>query len=173
MHQYIKSLELNRLPIQDLYHLSREAAQAKMTSVSFYFGGIDLEAFKSCFGVSLESAFSAEMEFLASVGLMKYSDDKTRFQMTPNGKKHFGGVVALFYSPAVKKYVMNLPGGEEFVEDPVAVLRRQQAAAEPFYARSIIDPPRIPTPLGYPQSQSTNLVTSFLEARATKNAPSV
>jgi oxygen-independent coproporphyrinogen-3 oxidase len=172
MHQYIKSLELNRLPIQDLYHLSREAAQAKMTSVSFYFGGIDLEAFKSCFGVSLETAFSAEMEFLASVGLMKYSDDKTRFQMTPNGKKHFGGVVALFYSPAVKKYVMNLPGGEEFVEDPVAVLRRQQTAAEPFYARSIIDPPRIQTPLDYSQPQSTNLGTSFLEARATKNAPS-
>lgn len=72
--------------------------------MSFYFGGIDLDAFKSCFGLTLEEAFPREMEFLSSLGLMQYTEDKTRFQMTANGKKHFGGVVASFYSPAVKDY---------------------------------------------------------------------
>lgn len=35
LHQYMKSLELNRLPVQDLYHLSREAAMGKMASGFF------------------------------------------------------------------------------------------------------------------------------------------
>jgi len=43
LEQYVRSCELGRVPVQDLYHLSQRAAIAKMISVSFYFGGIDLE----------------------------------------------------------------------------------------------------------------------------------
>jgi len=34
-----------------------------------------------------------------------------RLQLTTIGKKHFGGVIALFYSPSVQKHVINLAGG--------------------------------------------------------------
>lgn len=36
---------------------------------------------------------------------MQYEGD--RFQMTALGKKHFGGVVAQFYSPSVKNRIFN------------------------------------------------------------------
>merc|ERR1719384_293633 len=42
MDQYMKSVDLGRVPIQDLYHLSRSGAMGKFCSVSFYFGGISL-----------------------------------------------------------------------------------------------------------------------------------
>eukprot|EP01111_Echinosteliopsis_oligospora_P003986 TRINITY_DN1627_c0_g1_i1.p1 TRINITY_DN1627_c0_g1~~TRINITY_DN1627_c0_g1_i1.p1 ORF type:complete len:548 (-),score=126.69 TRINITY_DN1627_c0_g1_i1:161-1804(-) len=125
LHQYMRSLELGRIPIQDLYHLSREAAIAKMVSVSFYYGGIDMPAFKDCFNISLQDAFPLELKFLEEKGLMKYEGD--RFQMTPEGKKHFGGVVAQFYSPAVKNHIINRPGGEKFPEDPIDTIDRKLA----------------------------------------------
>eukprot|EP01113_Clastostelium_recurvatum_P024630 TRINITY_DN293_c0_g2_i1.p1 TRINITY_DN293_c0_g2~~TRINITY_DN293_c0_g2_i1.p1 ORF type:complete len:540 (+),score=150.97 TRINITY_DN293_c0_g2_i1:174-1793(+) len=126
MEQYVRSLELGRIPVQDLYHLSRPAAVAKMVSVSFYYGGIDLVAFKDIFKMSLEEMFGPEMEFLQAKGLMQYQPGD-RFQMTALGKKHFGGVVALFYSPAVKKHILNLKGGETFPVDVVAALDTKHA----------------------------------------------
>jgi len=126
LHQYMRSLELNRIPVQDLYHLSQEAAIAKMVSVSFYYGGIDLIAFKDCFKISLEEKFGREMQFLQEKNLMQYEPGE-RFQMTALGKKHFGGVVAQFYSPAVKNHILHRPGGEEFPEDPIKVLDRKNA----------------------------------------------
>lgn len=56
LDQYMKSVDLGRIPIQDLYHLSASGAWGKFCSVSFYFGGIDLPSFKSNFGLSLENA---------------------------------------------------------------------------------------------------------------------
>lgn len=128
LHQYMRSLELNRIPVQDLYHLSREAAIAKMVSVSFYYGGIDLAAFKDIFKISLQDAFADEIKFLQDKKLMQFEGD--RFQMTLEGKKHFGGVVAQFYSPSVKNHILNRPGGEVFAEDPVAVLDRKNREYE-------------------------------------------
>lgn len=125
LHQYMRSLELNRIPVQDLYHLSREAAIAKMVSVSFYYGGIDLPAFRDCFKISLEDAFADEIKFLQEKKLMQFEGD--RFQMTAMGKKHFGGVVAQFYSPSVKNHIIHKPGGEKFPEDPIKVIERKNA----------------------------------------------
>jgi len=125
LHQYMKSLELNRIPVQDLYHLSREAAIAKMVSVSFYYGGIDLPAFKDCFKISLEDAFADEIKFLQEKKLMQFEGD--RFQMTAQGKKHFGGVVSQFYSPSVKNHIIHKPGGEKFPEDPIKVIDKKNA----------------------------------------------
>jgi len=127
LDQYIRSLELGRIPIQDLYHLSARAAMAKMISVSFYYGGIDLDAFQECFGVELIDVFAPEVRFLVSGKLMEFqtSINGRRLQMTPSGKRHFGGVVALFYSPAVQRHVINLAGGEIFQEDVVASLQSE------------------------------------------------
>ena len=132
LQQYTRSVELNRIPVQDLYHLSREAAIAKMASVSFYYGGIDLLAFKDCFQVSLEELFPNELQFAVDHGLMKHDKEDQRLQMTTLGKQCFGGVVALFYSPAVKNHILNLKGGETFLMDPVKALREGQSPYQPI-----------------------------------------
>jgi len=122
MDQYVRSVNLNRIPVQDLYHLSKEAAIAKMASVSFYFGGIDLASFKNCFKMDLLEGFSDNVKFLLEKKLMVLENG--RLQMTTLGKQHFGGVVAQFYSPSVQNYVINLPGGEIFEEDIIHKLDR-------------------------------------------------
>lgn len=132
LQQYIRSVELNRIPVQDLYHLSREAAIAKMASVSFYYGGIDLIAFKDCFKVSLEELFPNELKFVVDHGLMLHDKKDQRLQMTALGKQCFGGVVGLFYSPAVKNHILNLQGGEQFLMDPVKALKEGQSPFQPI-----------------------------------------
>jgi len=124
LYQYLKSVELGRLPIQDMYHLSLRASIAKMVSVSFYFGGIHLPSYRACFGQELEDIFKAEIDFLVNNNLMRYDIPSERLQMTPLGKKHFGGVVAMFYSPAVQHYIVNKTGGEIFPEDPLLKIQR-------------------------------------------------
>ncbi|CAF0832645.1 unnamed protein product [Rotaria sordida] len=132
LQQYIRSVELNRIPVQDLYHLSREAAIAKMASVSFYYGGIDLIAFKDCFKISLDELFPTEFQFVIDHGLMIHNKEEQRLQMTHLGKQCFGGVVALFYSPAVKNHILNRQGGEQFLVDPIKALKEGQSPFQPI-----------------------------------------
>merc|ERR1719281_2361374 len=75
MHQYLKSVDLGRLPIQDLYHLPQELAMGKMVSVSFYYGGIDLQAFEHCFKTSVQEKFPDAVRFVLDHGLMTYTDN--------------------------------------------------------------------------------------------------
>eukprot|EP01112_Ceratiomyxa_fruticulosa_P021782 TRINITY_DN7794_c0_g1_i1.p1 TRINITY_DN7794_c0_g1~~TRINITY_DN7794_c0_g1_i1.p1 ORF type:complete len:546 (-),score=97.07 TRINITY_DN7794_c0_g1_i1:781-2418(-) len=156
MEQYIKSLELGRIPVQDLYHLSKPAAIAKMASVSFYYGGIDKNAFNEAFEADFEKMFPEEIRFLSDKKLMRWEGD--RFQMTMLGKKHFGGVVSQFYSPSVKEHIINLKGGEIFSEDVISKVDKINAATDPTGS--------------YVKQASTNSETSFLGDRATKNVPS-
>jgi len=111
MEQYLKSIQLGRIPIQDLYHLSLPSAMGKFCSVSFYFGSINLMHFQNNFGILLEEAFPEEVEFVLEKGLMKYVED--RLALTKKGKAHISGVISLFYAPHVQKYLIELPGGEE------------------------------------------------------------
>ena len=129
INQYLKSVVLGRLPIQDFYHLPRELATGKMVSVSSYYGGIDLDAFKQCFEVELEEMFPDAVHFVLEHGLMRYrshdgeSAGRSRLQLTTLGKRHFGGCVALFYSPAVQEYLMHMGGGEHSAGDPLEALK--------------------------------------------------
>jgi len=110
LDQYLKSVELGRIPVQDLYHLSPSGAWGKFCSVSFYFGGIDLPSFETNFGLSLNRAFPGKVAFAVENGLMQREGD--RLQMTKLGKAHYGGVLALFYAPHIQQHLMELPGGE-------------------------------------------------------------
>lgn len=110
MSQYIKSIELGRVPVQDLYHLSLSGAMGKFCSVSFYFGGISLDAFRANFGVSLDEVFPDKVSFVINEGLMERTG--RRLQMTAKGKAHYGGVLALFYAPHIQQHLIHLPGGE-------------------------------------------------------------
>jgi oxygen-independent coproporphyrinogen-3 oxidase len=103
---YQQKIEGGRLPLQDVYHLSREAALGKMISVSFYFGEINLAAFQRKFGVTLEQAFPEEVAFVVQHGLMEYSDSTLR--LTSDGARNVNGVIALFYAPAVKEHLLKL-----------------------------------------------------------------
>lgn len=107
---YQQKIEAGRLPLQDLYHLSREAAIGKMISVAFYFGEINLPAFERKLGVSLETAFPNEVTFVLDQGLMEYTDSTLR--LTPYGAQQYNGVISLFYAPAVKEHLLKLTRGE-------------------------------------------------------------
>ncbi|CAG0927476.1 Heme chaperone HemW [Thermoflexales bacterium] len=107
---YQQKLEAGRFPLQDLYHLSREAAMGKMISVSFYFGEINLASFRRKFGLSLEQAFPAEIDFVVQRGLMEYT--ATALRLTLQGEICYNGVIALFYAPAVQEHLLKLAHGE-------------------------------------------------------------
>jgi len=117
LEQYWKSVELGRVPIQDLYHLSHSGAMGKFCSVSFYFGGISLSAFEANFGVSLSTAFPDKVAFVVDEGLMERTLDGDRLQLTVKGKSHYSGVLALFYAPHVQQQLLEMPGGELGVMD--------------------------------------------------------
>jgi oxygen-independent coproporphyrinogen-3 oxidase len=103
---YQKAIAAGRLPIQDLYHLSLPPAMAKMIAVSFYFGEIDGASFEQRFGASLEEAFPAEVAYVEEYGLMSWTPGTLR--LTKAGVEQVSGVIALFYAPAVKEYLIRL-----------------------------------------------------------------
>ncbi len=104
---YQKEILAGRLPIQDLYNMSQPVSMAKFISVSFYFGEINRIYFEQKFGVTLEAAFPAELEFVLRQGLMEYRGDC--LSLTPAGAKVYSGVIALFYAPAVKLHLLQRP----------------------------------------------------------------
>jgi oxygen-independent coproporphyrinogen-3 oxidase len=106
LEAYLDTVAAGRLPIQDLYLLPRSEAMAKMVSVSFYFGEINLSAFEERFGVPLERCFGREVELVLERGLMTYHGDRLR--LTRVGARNFNGVVALFYSHRVKKHLVEM-----------------------------------------------------------------
>ncbi|MBN1146372.1 MAG: radical SAM protein [Anaerolineales bacterium] len=139
LEHYRQMVKREQLPIQDLYHLSRQAAMGKMIAVSFYFGEIDLAGFQDKFGVSLQAAFPEELDFLLREGLMEYWGDKPRtavdggqgaqdpglamngevcndgartLRLTEEGVDRVNGVIALFYAGAVKRHLLELAAGQ-------------------------------------------------------------
>jgi len=109
--RYGKLVSEGKLPIQDLYHLSQPAAMAKMIAISFYFGEIDRRAFVDKFGCTIAEAFPLEVEFLLKENLMTYqSADSETLRLTERGLDNYNGVIALFYTPAVKAYLFKKAG---------------------------------------------------------------
>jgi len=106
--EYIKQVNDWLFPIQDAHHLSREAAMGKMISIWFFYGGIHLESFKKIFWESLEEAFPDEIGFLKEHQLMEYSESDGIFGLTKKWVANYSGVISLFYSPATKKYLLEI-----------------------------------------------------------------
>jgi oxygen-independent coproporphyrinogen-3 oxidase len=105
---YYKYLNEGKLPIESAHHLSREASMAKMISVSFYSGGIHQESFRETFGISLEEAFPQEVEFVIENGYMVNDEKYGTLQLTELWAKYMSGVIALFYTGEVKKYLLSI-----------------------------------------------------------------
>jgi len=106
LDRYLESVRQGVLPIQDLYRLPPSEGMAKMIAVSFYFGGIDLDAFERVFLTPLEARFPAEVLFVLGRELMEYHGRTLR--LTREGARVFPGVVSLFYSDAVKSHLLSL-----------------------------------------------------------------
>jgi oxygen-independent coproporphyrinogen-3 oxidase len=104
LERYLRATAAGQLPLQDLYHLPRSEAMAKMIAVSFYFGQIHLEAFERRFGVGLGQRFPAEIAFVLGRRLMVH--DGPVLRLTSRGARVFNGVVALFYSDRVKQHLL-------------------------------------------------------------------
>ena len=123
LQPYLDAVKAGRLPVQDLYHLPLDVAMAKMIAVSFYFGQIHGEHFHKKFGVRLQEHFAREVDFVIDRGLMEYVGPYLR--LTDEGARCFNGVVALFYSGAVKEYLIHLESSSATRQHPTRV----QAAA--------------------------------------------
>jgi oxygen-independent coproporphyrinogen-3 oxidase len=118
LHTYLQSLDAGQLPIQDIYHLPRSAAMAKMIAVSFYFGQIHRAHFEAKFGSTLETQFPAQVRFVLDEGLMEYAAPYLR--LTPKGVEHKNGVIALFYAGVVQDYLLNLESNFAFPQAKAA-----------------------------------------------------
>jgi oxygen-independent coproporphyrinogen III oxidase len=102
---YFRSVDADRLPMQDLYDLPASQMMAKFVAVSFYFGEINYEAFAKKFGVTVEEAFPAEVAWVREQGLME--DTGATLRLTSEGARHFNGVIALFFAPSVQQYLVD------------------------------------------------------------------
>jgi oxygen-independent coproporphyrinogen-3 oxidase len=103
---YLHAIHDGHLPIQDMYYLPVDVAMAKMISVSFYFGQVDLKHFETAFGVRFQDRFTREWDFVLGQGLMELVGPALR--LTDKGVRQYSGVIALFYSGAVKDYLIHL-----------------------------------------------------------------
>ncbi len=101
---YLRSVAAGRLPIQDLYDLPAAHMMGKTCAVSFYFGEIDLGAFRAKFGVSLEDAYPAAVRFVLDRGLMHRTG--RALSLTPEGARNVNGVIALFFARSIQDYLV-------------------------------------------------------------------
>ncbi len=112
---YLRSVDASRLPIQDFYELPRTQMMAKFVAVAFYFGEIDRRAFRAKFDADVDADVdvddAAEAAFVKARGLMHetggQSGSWSALSLTPEGAKHFAGVIALFFAPSVQRYLVN------------------------------------------------------------------
>lgn len=112
---YLRDIEKGALPLQDLYDLPAAHMMAKMVAVSFYFGEINLASFRKKFGVTVEEAYPAAVEYALREGLMEYTESPNGHELSINhrslsltseGARHFNGTIALFFAPSVQAYLI-------------------------------------------------------------------
>ena len=101
---YHRSLERERLPLQDLYDLPRAQMAGKMCAVSFYFGEIRTAPFRAKFGLDLEDAYPQAVDFVLRRGLMQRGAEA--LSLTPAGAEQVNGVIALFFAPSIQRYLV-------------------------------------------------------------------
>nr|WP_319397657.1 radical SAM protein [uncultured Carboxylicivirga sp.] len=104
--KYKQKIDSNRLPIQDLYQLDQQESIAKMVSVAFYFGFVDIAAFKKRFNLSFTEYFKDEVNFVLNEKLMEMNGN--RLILTNRGADYINGVIPLFYSDRSKTELIQL-----------------------------------------------------------------
>jgi len=105
LKNYLKYVENDNFPVQDIYNLPPDEVMAKMICVSFYFGYINKNSFENKFGITLEEQFGEEMSFLEKNGIMQHKEDL--FVLTETGKNYINGAIPLFYSDRSKDNLLS------------------------------------------------------------------
>jgi len=141
LEHYQRQVQVGQLPLQDLYHLSIEAAMGKIISVSFYFGEVNLKSFEQKFGLTLEQAFPQEVAYVLEKGLMEMREGSLR--LTEQGVRQYNGVIALFYAGAVKEHLTEIArswisGGYESASQRINESARQRASGRLLQPGKII-----------------------------------
>jgi len=104
--KYIDYVNSGKFPIQDIYNLPEQEVIAKAVSVMFYFGFIDLVAFRQRFGKEFTGIFKDEIEYLKAKDLIMIENDL--FYITEKGVANLNGVIPMFYSDRSKTELMNM-----------------------------------------------------------------
>lgn len=120
--KYKQKIERGKFPIQDIYALDKQESIAKMVSVAFYFGFIDIDAFRKRFNLEFLEYFKTEVDFVTKEGLMELRG--SRIYLTNRGSDYINGVIPLFYSERSKEELAALykkteiksDGEEEFLK---------------------------------------------------------
>jgi oxygen-independent coproporphyrinogen-3 oxidase len=106
LDQYRDKVMAGIFPLQDVYALPQEECMAKMLAVCFYFGFVDLQAFRRRFGRDLQEVYPDEVRFVLDRNLMEFHDGK--LMLTPRGADFINGVIPLFYSERSKQELLRL-----------------------------------------------------------------
>lgn len=106
LNKYKEKIQNNEFPIQDIYALEKEESIAKMVSVAFYFGFIDLNAFQNRFKISFLDYFKDETDYVLKNKLMEIN--KNQIKLTNRGADYINGIIPLFYSKQSKKELISL-----------------------------------------------------------------
>lgn len=106
LKRYFSKIEKNNYPIQDIYDLPLSEAIAKMISVAFYFGFVDLDEFKKRFNLDFKEYFKEEIEFLLNKELIIFEHNK--MIVTEKGIENVGGVIPMFYSIKSKEELIRI-----------------------------------------------------------------
>ena len=128
-----------RFPIQDIYRLPIEESIAKMVSVAFYFGFVDLPAFQKRFQQSFVDLFKPEVDFVVDQGLMEMHGE--RLMLTVRGADYLNGIIPLFFSPRSKQELIDLANRRAKIDDGEAEFLKAYAIdnyARPSLAVDIV-----------------------------------
>ncbi|TYQ15694.1 UNVERIFIED_CONTAM: oxygen-independent coproporphyrinogen-3 oxidase [Acetivibrio alkalicellulosi] len=106
LERYKKAILENKLPFQDIYKLPIEESIAKMVSVSFYFGFVDLDAFEKRFGIDFCKKFEEEVKYTLDNNLLEIKE--RRIYLTEKGSDFINGVIPLFYSNRSKEELKHI-----------------------------------------------------------------
>lgn len=106
LDRYKQQIDNNQIPIQDLYSLDIQESIAKMVSVAFYFGFVDLNAFQKRFNLSFVEHFKNEVDFVLKENLMEIIEG--RLLLTNRGADYINGIIPLFYSERAKAELIEL-----------------------------------------------------------------
>jgi Coproporphyrinogen III oxidase and related Fe-S oxidoreductases len=106
LKRYFTKIANGSYPLQDIYDLPQSEAIAKMVSVAFYFGFVDLIEFKKRFDLDFIEYFKEEIEFLLDKKLIELKDNK--MIVTEKGIENVGGVIPMFYSLESKEELLRL-----------------------------------------------------------------
>lgn len=128
---YRSHIEAGQFPLQDIYKLPLEESIAKMVSVAFYFGFVDLVAFRKRFNVGFTEHFKSEVDFVLDKGLMEQRGD--RLLLTTRGADYINGVIPLFFSDRSKTELFDLAAKRTQVDEGEAEFLKAYAVEN--YAR--------------------------------------